>query len=361
LSLGLTFGSIVPFNNQPIIRQKTDYGAWKVSLISTSNQKAGHRNQDMAHSFMVNKRLFCCVCDGVSGDLKTPHLTSQFVQLFMAYFECHATQSILQDQQDPSNQFNRFIIQATQHALNATMNDTPNLGSAATTFSCLMLDKHTKKLHYFICGDSGFVVFNKLGQKIMHEKGTQYSQFTPDDFMQTTNHTLLKEYRDIPVPAQLCAWHSTSDPAYFPPYTWGDLMVENGDTVVLASDGLWDNVRISTIKPAKFSQNFEEAFRQLKMTPCHKENMHKFWDEWFEGAEHHFKKTQPGILPRFKNKKNAFLTERRKKDCNSLSKLKHDDVSLCHIQVTDLVTSLEFPQIHKAPPPPVEGNSCKIN
>ncbi len=303
---------------------------WAAGLPTT--YPAYHAYEDGALAFSTDYGDFFMLCDGVSGceSSYTPQFVNALLGQLKVEIEEFLGDSFDEDKTSFDNHrefYNRVLdifsyslnsqpVQSIKKEIDINNLSEMELNYPSTTLSILFLD-HSNQLFYFVCGDSGFQVKNLNGELIHDLSGETATPLF--DINQFLDHPEPFDIMDLrPSPAQLNPMSDIREE----PTLWGRFQLSVGDSIHLASDGVWDN--FNNVPKDDLFLAPRECDLMGEFT--------KFWDKQLSKWEEKIQDEPPEIKQRFNQQRDRLLSK-----IQTMPKypVKSDDTTLLSIEVTE--------------------------
>ena len=341
------------------IQEKGVFSGADVKLLAADSPKSKHAYEDGGLAFSTSYGNFFMICDGVSGG-NSVH-TPLYVQTLLKNLKTEITTKFMHADTDNDASVKNKLV----HILNEcnTSDDIKNIllkndeGQPSTTITILFQDK-SNKLFYLMCGDSGFQVQKANGTLIDRSIGNSEPQFSFVQF-------LLSETSCIPIspcPNQIQPGEALDDETNIIGYDYGSIQLDIGDTVSVASDGIWDNFKHAPMSPPEF---FNGQRRCLLQDSFNEFFNHVFdiWHNLYFTEQNKNDEDLKGIILSFYPKQKKLIEENfnvfkesmndlfninrdffsRRIEAQTFNAVKHDDSTMLYFTVTG-TTSVDLNQ-----------------
>ena len=244
----------------------------KACLEAFDCQSSGHPYEDGARAFSMNESAFFMLCDGVSGAKSKD--TPRFVAELMRGIQKKITEK--------ADHF-EFKKESIKEILNSVLQEIKKSfffdAPPSTTFSLVRIN--SEGIDYFLIGDSGLYFHEQEKECISLSEGASTTQFSFADFVNLNfdpTDAIFEQLLFVPYPLQFCPFEDLSH-ADFEKIICGKIeSPKNEATLILASDGIWDNVNPKEVLDEKSIQTVDRSSRLVS-------NFYDFWVKTFEEWE----------------------------------------------------------------------------
>lgn len=206
-----------------------------VKVGAFDDKSSKHPYEDFSMVFDTPGGTVMVVCDGVSGagSVDTPY----FVRALCEGLRARLSEMSIDNQSD----FKSVVTSALHHVIDDIC--PPNECQTASTTCSILFKSKSNRLFSAMIGDSGFKIVREDQVIVDESSGGCESPLTDDNLMcgipSEINMTHL-----VPIPSQLVSLHSCygENKETLDNIRFSEFPLKDGDRVILASDGVWDNM-----------------------------------------------------------------------------------------------------------------------